>query len=410
MTQEIVPVQASQAVASPDPWVMGREQLELLKRTVARGATDDEFRIFVEVCQRRHVDPFSKMVYLVKRWNSQTRQEEMALQSSIDYFRLTAERNGKYAGQVGPEWCGQDGVWKDVWLAKDPPRAARVGVLRSDFKEPLYAVALWDSYVQKKKDGTVTHFWAAMGPLMLGKCAEALAIRRAFPEDLAGLYTSDEMAGDERATVDTATGEIQGGRTLQVTAKAAAPRQEASAPAPRVVDVKPARESNPPRVQPAASQDGTGGYNIDELVEPKWLPDGKGCEVWGIPIEAKTWDGWDAWKKYDVVARDKKATSKSDLKDYTWEQATQGSVGGKRERSLRSGYEFAARNLVSDGKVSLWGQRAVRAWWQTLYDRRTRELEDQRAGDLNAPLPDYGYEEQGIPLGVEGDSAESLPF
>lgn len=191
----LAPVTAKTALAAPSQ--LTREQLDLLKRTIAKGTTDDEFKLFLEVCHRRKVDYFSKLIYPVKRWDSKENAMVMALQSSIDYFRLTAERSGNYAGQVGPYWCGDDGVWVEVWLKKEPPRAARVGVLRSDFKEPLFAIALWDSYVQKNKQGQPTKFWADMGVLMLGKCAEALAIRRAFPEDLAGLYTAEEMAQAE---------------------------------------------------------------------------------------------------------------------------------------------------------------------------------------------------------------------
>jgi len=184
--------------------IWDREQLDVIKTLICPGASDAELALFGQVCQRTGLDPFSRQIYGLMR--SQRQQvngewrtvEKLSIQTSIDGFRLIAERSGKYGGQVGPQWCGTDGQWRDVWLASEYPAAARVGVIRTDWREPLYAVARWDSYVQTHKDrksgqDVVGNMWQRMPDVMLAKVAESLALRRAFPAELSGLYTSEEM-------------------------------------------------------------------------------------------------------------------------------------------------------------------------------------------------------------------------
>jgi len=190
-----------------------REELDLIKQVAAPGVSDLEFKLFIYTCKNTGLNPLLRQIYAIRRrqWNDEKYNPEskkygdwdyrMTIQMAVDGLRLIAQRTGKYAGQEGPQWCGKDGVWRDVWTPPEPPVAARVGVYLQGVERPVWGVALYDEYVQtiKSKDGAPrpTRMWGDMPANQLAKCAESQALRKAFPAELSGLYTHDEMKVEE---------------------------------------------------------------------------------------------------------------------------------------------------------------------------------------------------------------------
>lgn len=169
------------------PTIFTDEQIQTIKNIYCKGATDDEFKVYLYTCQRTGLDPFAKQIYYIKRGN------QMTIQTSIDGYRLVADRTGKYAP-------GQEPTYVHDAHGKLLSATAYIKKLTKDGTWHIVpATAHFDEYVQVF-NGKPTGLWLKMPRTMLAKCAEALAIRKAFPAELSGVYTKEEM--DQADVVD----------------------------------------------------------------------------------------------------------------------------------------------------------------------------------------------------------------
>ena len=203
---------------------------ELVRSLCAPKAEPEEFDLFIMVCKQTNLNPLMRQIYCIHRWNSKMQRETMTIQVSIDSLRLIAERTGKYLGGTKPEWydchayrmkadkfeqmalanpdmlklCDPDdredlqddevwlGQWVETWSKQYVPHSARVGVYKAGLPQPTYAVAKWSEFAPdtEKPEG---FFWKKSPCHMIAKCAEAQALRRAFPQELSGIYIHEEM-------------------------------------------------------------------------------------------------------------------------------------------------------------------------------------------------------------------------
>jgi phage recombination protein Bet len=182
MSTEIVQYQApkpgliSRAVTA----MFTRDKVDLIKRTVAKGATDDELALFLHQAQRTGLDPLARQIYFQKR-RSKSNGDQVTILVGIDGYRVVANRTGLYAGNDDP-----------VFDDEANPRKATVTVYKmiGGQRCPFTATARWEQYYPGDAQGFM---WRKMPHLMLGKCAEALALRKAFPAELSGVYVKEEM-------------------------------------------------------------------------------------------------------------------------------------------------------------------------------------------------------------------------
>ena len=231
MTTEIVKAGGALAIR-PDQTDWTPEQAMVLQQSgIDDDVTKAELAGFLHLCQRTRLDPFSRQIYLIGRKDKRAGRKVFTPQTGIDGYRVVAHRviaeTGDTFGYEDTLWCDKAGAWRDVWLADEAPAAAKVTVLRNG--QRFSAVALYREYVQTDYNGNPTRMWKSMGANQIAKCAEALALRKAFPHDLAGVYTAEEMAQADNPAPERHLRTVQPGESDPWAADAPPTPQEAVA-------------------------------------------------------------------------------------------------------------------------------------------------------------------------------------
>lgn len=184
-------------------------QIAALSQLGMQDASDGDLELFFHYVQRTGLNPFARQIYMIgrktkvgDRWVT-----KQTIQVGIDGFRLIARRaiDKSHEAYGEPEvlWCGEDGTWHDVWLdRKTPPSASKAVVQRGEgifTGTATYAEYAGTRFDKKTNSQVVNSMWASKPAVMLAKCAEALALRKAFPQDLAGIYMPEEIQEEESA-------------------------------------------------------------------------------------------------------------------------------------------------------------------------------------------------------------------
>lgn len=191
----------SELAIQPGQTGFTQKQVAALRQLGVEKVNESDLAVFFHQCVRTGLDPFAKQVYLVGRWDGRSQSTKYTIQTGIDGYRLIADRTGAYAGS-DESWAeGPNGLPTSATVTV---YKAVAGVVRG-----FTATAHWSEYCQTTKDGRPMGLWAKMPHRMLAKCAEALALRKAFPQDLAGVYTSEEMSQADSETRVSAPAAIE---------------------------------------------------------------------------------------------------------------------------------------------------------------------------------------------------------
>lgn len=210
------------AAALPSLAMDERELMGVLKNSLYPGARDESIKLVIGYCKASGLDPMQKPVHIVPMSVSTGKKDgngwdikEMrdVVMPGIGLYRTQAARSGEYAGVSEPEFgdditetIGETTITYPKWCKVVIKRQMRNGTIVE-----FAAKELWkENYATKSaKSAEPNAMWKRRPYAQLAKCAEAQALRKAFPEFGAQL-TADEMEGKsfDGETIDGATGEV----------------------------------------------------------------------------------------------------------------------------------------------------------------------------------------------------------
>jgi len=200
------------------------ELMDVLRNSLYPGAQDNSIKMVIGYCKASGLDPMRKPVHIVPMWDSKSGSMRDVIMPGIGSYRSDAAKSGQYAGvsvaEFGPDITENIGGVEITY-----PQWCRVIVKRQIAHGQIAEFAATERWkenyaVRGGKDKSIAPnaMWSKRPYAQLEKCAEAQALRKAFPE-VGSQPTADEMEGkafDDGATViDGATGEIINKQTVR---------------------------------------------------------------------------------------------------------------------------------------------------------------------------------------------------
>lgn len=167
-----------------------KEKLAVILNTVAKGASPAEFLMFIEMCKGTGLNPFKRELWFIK-----DDYGKVQMMTGINGFYQIANSNPAYDGTETIEGNFIEHKEGDqVFLV---PESITSKVWRKDRKFPQVATAYWREFMKPclTSKGKLS-IWGRMPTVMLTKCSDALALRKAFPQELNGLFCEEEITND----------------------------------------------------------------------------------------------------------------------------------------------------------------------------------------------------------------------